>query len=264
MRRVDAGDHPLSECMTAMDIKQATLKSPDGKARPFFHRDTVADQGVMKQIFTNQDYSLARLRRGAELQQIGRSLARPLIIDAGANIGASVCWFAFHFPHAHIVAVEPDPANFDLLRRNTEGLNVTPHQAALGCEDGRVHLVDPGAGEWGYRTVQASDGAVPLIAIGRLVAEQAAAGFHPFIAKVDIEGGEAALFAPPVDWVDRFPLIVVELHDWLMPGQGTSRNFLQCVASRDRDFVYIGENIFSIRNGPAAAEAASASRMKTS
>lgn len=34
-----------------------------------------------------------------------------------------------------------------------------------------------------------------------------------------------------------------------MPDEGTSRSFLQCVATRDRDFVHIGENIFSIRNG---------------
>jgi len=86
-------------------------------------------------------------------------------------------------------------------------------------------------------------------AAGRVVAEKAAAGSAPFIAKIDIEGGEADLFTPPTDWVDQFPLMIVELHDWLMPGQGTSRTFLQCVAGRDRDFVHIGENVFSIRNG---------------
>jgi len=38
------------------------------------------------------------------------------------------------------------------------------------------------------------------------------------------------------------------LHDWLLPGQGTSRSFLKCMAALDRDFVHIGENVFSIRN----------------
>jgi hypothetical protein len=51
-------------------------------------------------------------------------------------------------------------------------------------------------------------------------------------------------------WIDRFPLLVIELHDWLLPGQSTSRNFLREIALRDRDFVYRGENIFSIANQP--------------
>lgn len=234
-------------------METGLLKTPDGGTRPFHHRGTKADLGVLAQMFKNEDYSLRRLRRGAELAARGQAMARPFILDAGANIGASVCWFASRFPQAHIVAIEPDPANFDLLRRNTEGLDVELHQAALGGRDGMVNLVDPGEGEWGYRTADAADGSVPLLSVGRIVSEKIAAGYAPFIAKIDIEGGEADAFAPPTDWVDAFPLMLVELHDWLMPGQGTSRTFLQCVANRDRDFVHIGENVFSIRNEPADA-----------
>ena len=224
-----------------------TLNAPGG-ARRFYHRGSRADLGVLAQIFKNKDYSLHRLKRGAELHRLGSTLSKPLIIDGGANIGASVCWFAFNFPNSRIVAFEPDPANFDLLRRNTEGLNVELHQAALGAHDGRVRLDDPGEGEWGYRTHSSEDGDVPLVSMARIVAEKAAAGYCGFIAKIDIEGGEADLFTPPTDWVDLFPLMIVELHDWLLPGQGTSRGFLQCVAARDRDFVHLGENVFSIRN----------------
>ena len=102
------------------------------------------------------------------------------------------------------MAFEPDAANFDLLRRNTEGLDVELHQAALGARDGKVTLVDPGEGEWGYRTAAAADGAVPMISVSRTVEEKCTAGFDPFIAKIDIEGGEADLpFAPPTDWVDQ-------------------------------------------------------------
>jgi FkbM family methyltransferase len=230
------------------EVEAVNLDTPDGSRRRFYHRGTPADLGVMGQIFGNQDYALKRLRRGVELEALGGALPRPFILDAGANIGASVCWFALKFPNCHILAFEPDPANFDLLRRNTEGLNVELHQAALGATDGKAALVDPGEGEWGYRTAAAADGAVPMISVSRVVAGKCAAGFAPFIAKIDIEGGEADLFTPPTDWVDRFPLLTVELHDWLLPGQGTSRSFLQCVAARNRDFVHIGENIFSIRN----------------
>jgi len=222
--------------------------NPPGGPRRFYHRGSKADLGVLGQIFKNKDYGLQRLRRGAELQGLGRSLERPLIIDGGANIGASVCWFAINFPNSRVIAFEPDPANFDLLQRNTEGLDVELHRAALGSREGKVRLEDPGQGEWGYRTSAAEDGTVPLLSIGRMVSVAVAAGFSPFIAKIDIEGGEADLFLPPTDWVDLFPLMIVELHDWLMPRQRTSQPFLQCVAARDRDFVHLGENVFSIRN----------------
>ncbi len=36
----------------------------------------------------------------------------------------------------------------------------------------------------------------------------------------------------------------------------SSRSFLQCVAGLDRDFVYLGENIFSIANDLARLAAA--------
>lgn len=42
----------------------------------------------------------------------------PVIIDCGANIGLSVVYFKELCPAAKIVAFEPDPAVFDLLRKN--------------------------------------------------------------------------------------------------------------------------------------------------
>lgn len=229
-------------------MEAINLQAPDGTKRPFYHRGTTADRGAMQQVFQNRDYDLNRFRQGAAIHAAGAAMERPLIIDAGANIGTSACWFAMFFPHAHIVAFEPDAANFDLLRRNTEGLDIDLRHAAIGGHDGRVNLVDPGQGEWGYQTEAAASGDTELVAIGRIVADKQAEGYTPFIAKIDIEGGEADLFTPPTDWVDAFPLVVVELHDWLLPGQGTSRTFLQCMAARDRDFVYHGENVFSFRN----------------
>ena len=224
------------------------LRFPQGGERVFRHRGSRADQGVIEQMFKNRDYALGRLRRARDLEESYKSMAKPLILDAGAHIGASVCWFASAFPRSHIAAFEPEAANFELLRGNTEGLDVTIYNAALGARDEKVRIIDPGEGEWGYRTLCDPDGDVAMISVSRIVAENIAAGFTPFIAKIDIEGGESELFAPPTEWVDQFPLLIVELHDWLLPGQGTSRSFLKCMAALDRDFVHIGENVFSIRN----------------
>jgi FkbM family methyltransferase len=207
---------------------------------------------VIQQMFVQQEYSVRRLRRGAELLagykdlvDAGRS---PLIVDAGANIGASAVWFAIEYPKAQVVAFEPEEGNFRVLRKNAEGLNIEPHRAAIGSRDGKVNVTDPGNREWGYRTDISDSGACDMVSMSRVVERKMAAGSVPFIAKIDIEGAERDLFEEPTAWVDRFPLLIIELHDWLLPKQRTAQPFLKCVAQRNRDFVYVGENVFSIRN----------------
>ncbi len=224
----------------------------NGSARDFLHRGTRADLGVLKQIFQDKDYSIDKLRRGGELvakfNAITRAGKTPLVIDAGANIGASALWLSIAFPGAHTVCFEPESSNFELLKSNTTGLNVDLHEAAVGSVDGRVDLLDPGEGEWGYQTATNPGGAINLFSLDRVVTCKKALGYEPFIAKIDIEGGEGELFSGHTDWVNEFPLLIIELHDWLLPGKGTSANFLKTISQFDRDFVHIGENIFSIKN----------------
>src|ERR1051325_10671266 len=78
------------------------LQYPDGTTRAFHHRGSPADQGAIRQLFVEQQYSLRRLARGAELLRSYDAIAAagraPLIVDAGANIGASAVWFAGEFP----------------------------------------------------------------------------------------------------------------------------------------------------------------------
>ena len=231
-------------------VETLKLRLSEKGERAFRHRGTPADRGVIAQMFETQDYSFARLQRGPELYSLYETMVadgrRPLILDLGANIGASAVFFAMHFPRAHIVALEPAADNFALLAENVVGLDIDARQAAVGAVDGEAALVDPGQGEWGYRT--APGAGVPVAAAARLVAEKLAAGCEPYIAKIDIEGAEAELFSRDTAWADRFPLLVVELHDWLLPGGGTARSFLRWAAERERDFVSIGENVFSIAN----------------
>lgn len=75
-----------------------------------------------------------------------------------------------------------------------------------------------------------------------------APGATPFILKIDIEGGEGDLLGEEAKVFARFPIVVLELHDWMLPRAGTSRAFLRWHAERDRDFVHIGENVFSMCN----------------
>lgn len=236
-----------------MSLQVIQLELPGRTPRPFYHRGTRADLGVTRQIFEAQDYAIERFPRGPEIRaaydnivSLGRA---PLIVDAGANIGASVVYFGLTFPQAHIVALEPEKHNFEQMLRNVKGLDVDARCAAIGSTTDRLYLIDPGEGEWGYRTVTDQAGVpVPVCAAIDLVEEKMRSGYQPFIIKIDIEGGEEELFSRNVGWIDAFPLLIIELHDWLLPRSGSSRNFLRSIAEYDRDFVYYGENIFSFQN----------------
>lgn len=237
-------------------IDRVAVQTPNCRRDVFFRKGT-SDEHVIWSIFDRRDYDLGKLARFAEILELverrHRQGRHPLIIDAGANIGMSAVFFALTFPTALVVAIEPEPGNFELLVRNTQGLNVRCLRAALAARDGRVALVDPGEGNWGFRTQQtASDDSIPCVTMNGLYRELAAPDAFPFIAKIDIEGGEADVFASNTEWVAETPVIVAELHDWMLPKRGTALPFLRCVSALDRDFVHVGEDVFSIDNAIAS------------
>jgi FkbM family methyltransferase len=231
-----------------------TIETPS-RRQGMQYRAGSSDEDVIWQIFSRGDYDLAMLKRFAEIHAYvegrHRQGLRPLIIDAGANIGVSTVFFALTFPTALIVAIEPEAGNFDLLLKNTEGLNVRCLKAALAAETGEVVVVDTGDGNWAFRTEKSqanSPVGVPCVTIESLYDEYGGVDLYPLLAKIDIEGGEQDVFARNTGWVVRTPLIVAELHDWLFPKQRTALPFLRCVSALDRDFVYSGEDVFSIAN----------------
>jgi FkbM family methyltransferase len=241
-------------------MASATINLNFNNTRRDFHfRLNSSDQAVITQIFSNRDYDFGRLRRGYELgeyyQAVLASDRTPLIIDGGANIGASSVFFAGAFPKARVIAIEPEGSNFEFLAKNAQGLSIECVQGALASHPGSIDLIDPGEGHWGIRTAAVGGGkrinqSVSSVMINELYAQRRPTCV-PFIVKIDIEGGEHELFAGNTEWIALTPLIIIELHDWLLLRQANSRRFLRCIADHDRDFVYMGENIFSIDNNLA-------------
>lgn len=218
---------------------------------PFFYREETSDETIVHRIFTVQEYALTRLALSPQIEaflasNIAQGL-RPLILDLGANIGASALYFLLNYANSRVIALEPDPGNFELMSLNTRGVDCIPVAGAVASEKGFVRICDPGLGHWGLRTEFDATGRVEAFTIPELLHRYADSSFFPFIVKIDIEGAEAELFSKNTDWIDAFPVLIIELHDWLLPGTQNSRNFLSNIARRARDFVYIGDNIFSIR-----------------
>jgi len=208
-------------------------------------RDRV-DVSVLYQTFLDEQYRISRLARcGSIRSRYEHILAAgcvPLILDCGANIGLSAAYFAEQFPEARIVAIEPEPGNAALARKNCPDVELI--QAAVSSEAGRGSVHDTGDGNWAFRVQPDASGAVEFVSIDELLNRHP--DCEPFLIKIDIEGFEGDLFSKNTKWVDRFFVLIVELHDWMLPMQGTSASFLKTMALRERDFVYLGENVFSI------------------
>jgi len=117
-----------------------------------------------------------------------------------------------------------------------------------------MFLHDPGRSDWGFTVSKENNpgGAggyeVQTITMERILADFPAWAYAPFICKIDIEGGEKYLFKKRTEWMEKYPLIIIELHDWILPGEANSKNFLKAIANYDFDFVNYGENIFCFNN----------------
>jgi FkbM family methyltransferase len=142
-----------------------------------------------------------------------------VIFDLGANVGYMAVDFALRYPGASIVAVEPEPANAALLRRNTSsvpGIQVVegavwPHATVLGLEDS-------GLGTWAFRVHEAPRARADVRAVTIPELMESAGVEVVDLLKVDIEGAELELLSEANDWLAHVRAVVVEFHDGFRQG----------------------------------------------
>lgn len=238
------------------DGETIVLVSKEGRQALVRVRNGTPDWMTFDQIFVDEDYDLRPLARFNELRGRYDSMISkgetPLIIDLGANVGFSAVYFHLTWPGAKVIAVEPDLGNLEQLKKNVSGIDeIDVVSGAIASRSGELQIQDGSADGNAVRIVKLGEGrgdVVRAITVPDILQGFDGQRGRPFIVKVDIEGAEADLFSCNTDWMDSVPLLMVELHDWLYPREGTSRAFLTAVSSRDRDFVYLDENVFSIRN----------------
>ena len=226
-----------------------------------FLRSATSDWFTFDQIFIHEDYNLKALKRYPEFEALYAKYSAegvPLILDLGANIGLSSVYFHHIWPSSKIVAIEPSEDNFRVLGENF-GSNdqFEALLAGIASRTSKLALTDPSAEKNAFTTTtleEGAEGGISGVTVPDILAHHPrSGGYFPFIVKIDIEGFESELFSGNTDWINEFPVLIIEMHDWLFPGQRTSANFLKTISQLDRDFVYLGENVFSIRNDRSAS-----------
>lgn len=176
-----------------------------------------SDQAVFNQVFVRRDY-LHDLPAQAKY-----------ILDAGANIGLASLWFKRRYPSAVIVAVEPDPKNYEYLVTNTKNYDdIICLQGALWHERAELNLLandDNGQdlGDWGRKVKSnpsKSDDVLPTCrawSVDQILDMLELPHFD--IAKIDIEGSEYEVFKyGNCNWIKDTALVIAETHERFKPG----------------------------------------------
>ena len=215
---------------------------------PIQLRHLTSDIDVYHQVFVQRQYRQPSPVHASALDLRYRSLLaagkQPVILDCGANIGLSSIWLADAFPQAMVIAIEPEPANFALLKENVREISqIVPVNAGVSNASGKLSLHDAPGGAWAWQTEQNPLGTIDAITIDEALAM--APDGEPLVVKIDIEGHEQALFSSNISWISRAPLIIVEFHDPQMPWRAITLSALKSIGEiQARDCIVNGENYF--------------------
>lgn len=175
----------------------------------FRYRNEEEFRRICQDVFDEHEYRFKTRRRS------------PLVIDAGAHVGAATHYFKLHHPDARVRSFEANPVTFALLQENIRHnrlTNVEATHAALAPQAGTITFYaatnDDAPGAWGDSALrqtwhQGDDLAiveVPAVTLSSLLTEPVA------LLKLDIEGMETAVLeeaAPRLHLVDQ---VILEFH----------------------------------------------------
>lgn len=244
--------YTLRDWLKRFGVKRARL-SLKGLG-PAWFRPGDSDAATFVQIFYEKQYDLKKTPQAKRLRERYEAMLAagrtPVIIDAGANVGAAALWFSRTYPRAVVVAIEPDPANFALMALNAQGREgIVLVEGALGAAPGAVVLSNPKTSSWAVQTTRVEDsepGSVRVYDTGELLA-MGGPNAELLIYKIDIEGFEKDLFAAHTGWLASTFALMIELHDWMLPGGGSSQPLQAAVLDQGFEMLMSGENLVLVR-----------------
>ena len=144
-----------------------------------------------------------------------------LVIDGGAHVGYSSIFFANKFPEAKIVAIEPETSNYELLKENCCNYkNIELLNVGIWNKSTYLKIKDVDTGTSGFIVEEVSsneDFSLRAMTIKEIIKLSDLSEIG--ILKLNVEGSEKAIFSSGYeDWIDKVKIMIISLHDWIMPG----------------------------------------------
>jgi FkbM family methyltransferase len=204
---------------------------------PIFLRPGTSDINAFFQIFIDKEYDI----------DIG--FEPKVIIDGGANIGLASIYLKNRYPNAKIISIEPDAGNSEMLKTNVAKYNnIFVKQAGLWSAKKKVKIVDKyKKGNWAL-VIEESDNnkneqniEIDTLTIRDIMDEYGLEYID--LLKLDVETAEKQIFSSKyMDWLPKVKVIIIELHDWMLPG--CSKPFFLAIneAFNNYRFFQVGEN----------------------
>ncbi len=176
-------------------------------------RKTASDSLVFEQVILQEEYKTAM-----DIFLLN-NIPFKTFIDLGSNIGLATIYIKKIFPGARVIALEPDKNNYAELLKNFENnrlTNATPLMAGVGKKD--CYLVTDerlrDSQDWSI-SFKEVDFETPIVSysINSLLKKYALEEVD-FI-KIDIEGGEKAIFDKDADlsFLGKVKVMAIEIHD---------------------------------------------------
>lgn len=200
-----------------------------------------------KEIFADESYRFVT------------DVARPVIVDCGANIGTSLAYFRQTYPQARIVAFEADPAIGAVLTQNLQANRIRDieviNKAVWTNDDG----LDFGSGEADSASLfsETDRRRVPSVRLRDYLLRETRID----LLKIDIEGAETEVLIDCGDALAHVRNVFIEYHAYvgypqtlglivrLLENQGF-RYYVDSNQSRTRPFVnhrYRGNDLMDLQ-----------------
>jgi FkbM family methyltransferase len=227
-------------------VRAIAVRPRPGKEQVWL-RPCDSDLFVASQIFGTRDYDLGpnitKILNLVSTDWLNEGI-QPVIIDGGANVGYSSIFLSSTYFAAKVIALEVEPRTFAMLEANVSHRpNIRPRLAALWSHDRGVNLNLGSRHSWSnfVSDNQSSSGnkQTPSVRLDQLVGTNERA----LLIKLDIEGSERDACSTSHEVLRSSPVIIIEPHDFMLPGKACLAPLLSALEGQDRDILIAGENL---------------------
>jgi FkbM family methyltransferase len=240
----------------SLQKKQGNLSDFVYEGSKVYHFNKKDHVAVIRTTLINGSHKFKFCKQALDLEDHYQNIEHEfIIVDLGAHIGCTSLFYAKNFPKSKIIAVEPFQENYRLLKENLAfHENAKIFQNVVGDRNNAsVKFYDNLNDSWAYGLIKTTRNSVEIDEVKMITLTDLLKDYQNtdnFILKIDIEGSEKLIFDNEINWklIDTFKIVIVEIHDWMFPGQNTANGLLKWAVESNRDVCINGENLWFFKN----------------